>query len=66
MCISGGMAKLIDPGGFIAEKTLPKQAAPFAGLHGTVKAYKDLTTPIAPSPLVTPKKTSATQKLLGE
>lgn len=65
MCFSSGVAKVLDPGGFIAEKTTPKAFAPYAGLHGTSKAMRDLQAPTPPSPLATPTK-PASQKLLGE
>ena len=65
MCFSSGIAKVLDPGGFIAEKTTPKAFAPFSGLHGTRKAMRDLQAPIQPSPLTTTTK-PASQKLLGE
>lgn len=64
MCFSSGIAKILDPGGFIAEKTTPKAFAPYSGLHGTSKAMRDLQAPIQPSPLATAKP--ASQKLLGE
>jgi hypothetical protein len=64
MCFSSGVAKILDPGGFIAEKTTPKAFAPYAGLHGTSKAMRELQAPIPPSPLTTTKP--ASQKLLGE
>lgn len=64
MCFSSGVAKAIDPGGYIAEKTTPKAFAPFSGVHGTSQAIRDLQAPIPPSPLTTTKP--ASQKLLGE
>lgn len=63
MCFLGGtLSKVIDPGGFIAEKTLPKPLAPYAGLHGTMKAMKQ------PTPLIQPPASRKLQsdKLLGE
>jgi len=64
MCFSSTVAKILDPGGFIAEKTTPKAFAPYSGLHGTSKAMRDLQAPIQPSSLTAPKP--AFQKLLGE
>lgn len=65
MCFSIGntMSKIIDPGGFIAEKTTPKVFAPYSGLHGTLQAMKALQ-PASPPVSVAPQ--SASQKLLGE
>ena len=62
MCIfngglSGTLGKVIDPGGYLVEKTAPKAFAPYSGLHGTAKAMK----PPEPALPVT-----ASQKLLGE
>jgi hypothetical protein len=72
MCFSSDLAKILDPGGFIAEKTTPKAFAPYSGLHGTSKAMRALQAPIPPSPLTTskpaqkPAQKPASQKLLGE
>lgn len=56
MCFSSKVSKILDPGGFIAEKTLPKKLAPFAGLHGTSQAMRQ---PDDAAP-------SKASKLLGE
>jgi hypothetical protein len=59
MCIQIGdtFSKIIDPAGYIAEKTAPKAFAPYSGLHGTLKAMRPQK-PVLPQP--------ASQKLLGE
>ena len=54
MCFSSGIAKVLDPGGFIAEKTTPKAFAPYSGLHGTSKAMRDLQTGISDAVIVAP------------
>lgn len=72
MCFDLRAAKILDPGGYIAEKTTPKAFAPFSGLHGTSKAFQDMQpnpsrpalTTATPGSVAPPK--SASQKLLGE
>ena len=64
MCFSSDVARILDPGGYIAEKTTPKAFAPYSGLHGTSRAMREMQAPIQPSPLTAQKP--ASQKLLGE
>lgn len=61
MCFPGKVGKVLDPGGYIAEKTTPKAFAPLSGLHGTSEYLKAKQTP-KPAPPLQP----AAQKLLGE
>ena len=72
MCFEARAAKIIDPGGYIAEKTTPKWFAPFSGVHGTSAAWQAMqstpsypTRPGTPAVSVAPPQ-SASQKLLGE
>lgn len=73
MCFDLRAAKVLDPGGYIAEKTTPKAFAPYSGLHGTSAAWKAMqpTPPSYPARTTTPAVSvtppqSASQKLLGE
>ena len=64
MCFDLRAAKILDPGGYIAEKTTPKAFAPYSGLHGSSAAWKAMQPTLPPVSVAPPQ--SASQKLLGE